>query len=419
MILMTQRVDADWVGPVHRDYPNYAVHGAVGCVTCHRGAPVMDVALNIVPVQYLDWPAKSTRQAGYRREFDVLRFKVARRELPLLPQQSADFITLQYYPTNRIAHRMWQMVDAINHKYLPPNIEAVTCYTCHHGAKWPTRTRGVGGLDQSGVQATWLRILRFTTIPELISASGSSVSGFHFWSLPRTSMAGLENDPLGESVFADAHARSGYDAGVDLSDPTDIAAPRVPGGRRHVESHEAALERARDSDHDPRAGRDLERLRACIKGYWRETFVETMSPVQTLSIDNHALRRAGLPRCPKPSTAIHEPHRRADERRAHPARGFPGPRRRDPAGLGPRSAVSSSTAWPKESSVIIDLPFTHQDLANMIGTARETVSRNMARFRAEGYVRDNGMATLEVLDLRKLEALFCLACPAGPHAGPG
>jgi CRP/FNR family transcriptional regulator len=60
----------------------------------------------------------------------------------------------------------------------------------------------------------------------------------------------------------------------------------------------------------------------------------------------------------------------------------------------------------KESSVVIDLPFTHQDLANMIGTARETVSRNMARFRAEGYVRGGQMATLEILQLNSLEALI-------------
>ncbi len=43
----------------------------------------------------------------------------------------------------------------------------------------------------------------------------------------------------------------------------------------------------------------------------------------------------------------------------------------------------------------------------MIGTARETVSRNMARFRQKGYVRDasTGQA-LELLDLGSLEALI-------------
>jgi CRP/FNR family transcriptional regulator len=61
---------------------------------------------------------------------------------------------------------------------------------------------------------------------------------------------------------------------------------------------------------------------------------------------------------------------------------------------------------PTEHGVRIELPVTHQDLANMIGTARETVSRNMARFRQQGYVRDGHMATLEILNLASLEALI-------------
>ena len=65
---------------------------------------------------------------------------------------SADFVSLQYYPTNKIAHRMWAMVDDINHKYLPANIKAVTCYTCHQGAKWPNALVKAG-LDQTPVQA--------------------------------------------------------------------------------------------------------------------------------------------------------------------------------------------------------------------------------------------------------------------------
>jgi CRP/FNR family transcriptional regulator len=60
-----------------------------------------------------------------------------------------------------------------------------------------------------------------------------------------------------------------------------------------------------------------------------------------------------------------------------------------------------------DTGVRIDLPVTHQDLANMIGTARETVSRNMARFRQKGYVRDASTGQpLELLDLGSLEALI-------------
>jgi hypothetical protein len=150
MQLMTSSVAAQWVGPVHKDYPNYAVTGAVGCVTCHRGAPQMAVQYNIVPVQYLDWPAKSSKQAG----FVVNSMYSVSKSLGvncLFCHNSADFVTLRYYPTNQIAHRMWAMVDDINHKYLPPNIKAVTCYTCHQGAKWPSELVA-GGLDEMSVQ---------------------------------------------------------------------------------------------------------------------------------------------------------------------------------------------------------------------------------------------------------------------------
>ena len=34
-----------------------------------------------------------------------------------------------------------------------------------------------------------------------------------------------------------------------------------------------------------------------------------------------------------------------------------------------------------------DLPLTHQELASRLGTVREVVSRNLARFRAQGLVR--------------------------------
>ena len=37
-----------------------------------------------------------------------------------------------------------------------------------------------------------------------------------------------------------------------------------------------------------------------------------------------------------------------------------------------------------------DLPLTHQELASRLGTVREVVSRNLARFRAEGLIRMQG-----------------------------
>ena len=77
--------------------------------------------------------------------------RVARRELPVLPQHGRlrDPAVLSDQP---IAHRMWQMVDDINHQYLPPNIKAVTCYTCHQGAKWPNALV-TGRPDETPVEA--------------------------------------------------------------------------------------------------------------------------------------------------------------------------------------------------------------------------------------------------------------------------
>ena len=36
------------------------------------------------------------------------------------------------------------------------------------------------------------------------------------------------------------------------------------------------------------------------------------------------------------------------------------------------------------------LPLTHQELASRLGTVREVVSRNLARFRAEGLIQVQG-----------------------------
>lgn len=49
-----------------------------------------------------------------------------------------------------------------------------------------------------------------------------------------------------------------------------------------------------------------------------------------------------------------------------------------------------------------DLPLTHQELASRLGTVREVVSRNLARFRAEGIIRIQGRQ-LQVLDRAALE----------------
>jgi CRP/FNR family transcriptional regulator len=44
-----------------------------------------------------------------------------------------------------------------------------------------------------------------------------------------------------------------------------------------------------------------------------------------------------------------------------------------------------------------DLPHTHQELASRLGTVREVVSRNLARFRAQGLIRVQGHQ-MQILD---------------------
>ena len=49
------------------------------------------------------------------------------------------------------------------------------------------------------------------------------------------------------------------------------------------------------------------------------------------------------------------------------------------------------------------LPMTHQEIASRLGTVREVVSRNLARFRAEGLIRMEGHQ-VTILDRAGLEA---------------
>jgi CRP/FNR family transcriptional regulator len=58
----------------------------------------------------------------------------------------------------------------------------------------------------------------------------------------------------------------------------------------------------------------------------------------------------------------------------------------------------------KEQAGAAEFPMTltHQELASRLGTVREVVSRNLARFRAEGLVQMQGQ-TLKILDLAGLQ----------------
>ena len=221
-----------------------------------------------------------------------------------------------------------------------------------------------------------------------------------FWSLPNSSVVGIQK-PLHE-LFSHAQSRS-YDANTILSHPG--AAPEraflCSSGTLKVTK---LLSNGREILITILESGSIWSDRSLLKGYWREVFIETMSPAKTLSVDKETFEHF----------AYENPERltqfmtKISEQMSDALTLLDDFRGRDVASRLASILVRFSKQYgvEKESSVVIDLPFTHQDLANIIGTARETVSRNMARFRAEGYVRDSSTATLEIVNLGSLEALI-------------
>jgi CRP/FNR family cyclic AMP-dependent transcriptional regulator len=220
-----------------------------------------------------------------------------------------------------------------------------------------------------------------------------------FWSLPKTSRAGL--DDSFSDLFETAQTRR-YEAGVILSDPSSSPdrAFSCVGGTLKVTK---LLSNGREILITILESGAIWSDRSLLKGYWREVFVETMSPSEVISIDREAFEKL-LYAHPERLTQFMS---KISEQMSDALTLLEDFRGRDVASRLASVLVrfSKQHGVAKEDSVVIDLPFTHQDLANMIGTARETVSRNMARFRAEGYVRDTSAATLEILNLKSLEAL--------------
>jgi CRP/FNR family transcriptional regulator len=143
--------------------------------------------------------------------------------------------------------------------------------------------------------------------------------------------------------------------------------------------------------------------RSLLKGYWREVFVETISPTEVISIEREAFEKFLYAR-PERLTQFMT---KISEQMSDALTLLEDFRGRDVASRLASVLIrfSKQHGVAKDKSVVIEIPFTHQDLANMIGTARETVSRNMARFRAEGLVGESAAATLEILSLSALEAL--------------
>lgn len=221
-----------------------------------------------------------------------------------------------------------------------------------------------------------------------------------FWSLPKSRVDGID---AGLCALFSGHQARRYDANAILSDPS--AAPErtfyCASGTLKVSK---MLSNGREILITILESGSIWSDRSLLKGYWREVFVESMSPVAIHSIEKEAFE-AFVYGNPSRLTYFMS---KISEQMSDALALLDDYRGRDVASRLASVLVRFSKEYgvKKEHSVVIEVPFTHQDLANMIGTARETVSRNMARFRAEGYVRDSRNATLEIVNLNSLEALI-------------
>ncbi|GAC1397403.1 MAG: hypothetical protein NVS2B8_08410 [Vulcanimicrobiaceae bacterium] len=224
-----------------------------------------------------------------------------------------------------------------------------------------------------------------------------------FWSLPSSSVVAANTDATIDALFVGGALRH-YDSGAVLSDPDGrpektfyCASGTLKVTKLLASGREILITILQTGS--------LWSDRAVLNGYWREVFVEAMEGSDVYAVDNTAFE-AYLRDRPERLTAFMQ---RISEQVSDALTLLDDFRGRDVASRLARVLVKFSQQYgvQTDSGVRIDLPVTHQDLANMIGTARETVSRNMARFRQKGYVRDasTGQA-LELLDLGSLEALI-------------
>ncbi len=225
-----------------------------------------------------------------------------------------------------------------------------------------------------------------------------------FWSLPSASViAASSKDAPVDALLGQGTLRR-FESGAMLSDPenhpekTFLCASGTLKVTKLLASGREILITILQTD-------SLWSDRAVLNGYWREVFIEALEPSDVYALDN-ATFEAYLRAKPERITGFMQ---RISEQVSDALTLLDDFRGRDVASRLARVLVKFSKQYgvQTDTGVRIDLPVTHQDLANMIGTARETVSRNMARFRQKGYVRDasTGQA-LELLDLTSLEALI-------------
>jgi CRP/FNR family transcriptional regulator len=226
-----------------------------------------------------------------------------------------------------------------------------------------------------------------------------------FWSLPSASVITASSGPERplDALLADGVARR-YDHGAVISDPESrpertfyCAAGTLKVTKLLASGREILITILQTGS--------LWSDRAVLNGYWREVFIEAMEPSEIVAIDNVTFERFIRARTDLMAVFM----ARISEQVSDALTLLDDFRGRDVASRLARVLIKFSQQYgvPTDNGVRIDLPVTHQDLANMIGTARETVSRNMARFRKKGYVGEAaGSQNLEILNVGSLESLI-------------
>jgi CRP/FNR family transcriptional regulator len=226
-----------------------------------------------------------------------------------------------------------------------------------------------------------------------------------FWSLPSASVITASSGPERplDALLADGVARR-YDHGAVISDPESrpertfyCAAGTLKVTKLLASGREILITILQTGS--------LWSDRAVLNGYWREVFIEAMEPSEIVAIDNVTFERFVRARTDLMAVFM----ARISEQVSDALTLLDDFRGRDVASRLARVLIKFSQQYgvPTDNGVRIDLPVTHQDLANMIGTARETVSRNMARFRQKGYVGEAaGSQNLEILNVGSLESLI-------------
>jgi CRP/FNR family transcriptional regulator len=226
-----------------------------------------------------------------------------------------------------------------------------------------------------------------------------------FWSLPSASVITASSGPERplDALLADGVARR-YDHGAVISDPESrpertfyCAAGTLKVTKLLASGREILITILQTGS--------LWSDRAVLNGYWREVFIEAMEPSEIVAIDNVTFERFIRARTDLMAVFM----ARISEQVSDALTLLDDFRGRDVASRLARVLIKFSQQYgvPTDNGVRIDLPVTHQDLANMIGTARETVSRNMARFRQKGYVGEAaGSQNLEILNVGSLESLI-------------